>query len=628
MPIRLLPTELSNQIAAGEVVERPASVVKELVENSLDAGASQVDVRLDNGGQTLIAVQDNGSGIPARELELAVTRHATSKITQAGDLENITTYGFRGEALPSIASVSRFRIVSACADNGDTTGVARVLEVEHGRGVRSSVASLPIGTLVEVRDLFANLPGRLKFLKNPSTELKRAQNWLARLALAKTEVGFSLRAGDRQVARFDKGRDLSWRLRQIWPPEIVDELAPFASELHGVRVHGLAAPPQLRQPRADRVYFYVNGRAVGDKKMLAAVREAYKGRLISREYPQIVLFVEINPAEVDVNVHPAKTEVRFRNEAAIFSAVFGALGGIFQDKPVMSSPEPVTTPIAYRPGFWGEVDKPRLVSPVTRKFANSSEPWREIQPNPTQTPTFDPLPFPEGSPQAMREEAAGYLAGSLPSPQPVFSSPTTDFREEPSASEVARQCFPLVSETFGELEYLGQVAQTYLILRDATGALLLLDQHAAHERIIYHRIERGNMSGDSQPLLIPLDMELAPACAGRLGNIEPTLRQFGFDFILAESVLRVTSVPGLLGRGSSREFLLEALSERRDDPNAIFAMMACKSAIKAGQKLSRDEAIGLISQWLETPQAQFCPHGRPCVLRWDSAALEKMFKRR
>lgn len=612
-PIRLLPPELCNQIAAGEVVERPASVVKELVENSLDAGASQIDARLDNGGQTLIRVQDNGHGIPASQLHLAVTRHATSKIADLDDLEHILSYGFRGEALPSIASVSRFRIVSACSGQD---GIAHFIEVEHGRDISSGVAGLPVGTVVEVRDLFANMPARLKFLKNPATELKRAQNWFMRLALARSETGFSLSAGDRQILRFNPRQDLRTRLREIWPAEIVDELLPLSSTHNNISLSGLAAPPQLHQPRSDRMYFYVNGRAVNDKRLLTAVREAYKGRQIGRDYPQIVLFLNIDPSEIDVNVHPAKTEVRFRNEAAIFSAVFSALGKTFQGCQVIVPEDIRENGEPGRPaGFWGSIDSAPI---IPRREAVEPLPaqWLEAPPA-RHPPVSSPDPFaelPKTAPkpyeQPSPEEPA--LCSGLAEAAPKAGTEETVFSQ---GSRVP-------------LDYLGQIANTYLALRDGDNSLLLLDQHAAHERILFHRLKRSSENLSGQCLMVPLELPLERNRRDRLAAFSAHLENFGFAFENIQTMLRVTAIPSLLSRAEAREFLEAILSERRDDPDAILALMACKSAIKAGQKLSGDEAMELLRQWLNTPDAEFCPHGRPCVLRWDAPALEKLFKRR
>lgn len=573
-------------------MERPASVLKELVENSLDAGATQIDTRLDNGGQALTRVQDNGRGIPAAELELAVTRHATSKIASLEDLDSIMSYGFRGEALPSIASVSQFRIISACPQDGLPEGVASSLTVAYGKNGVVEPAALPKGTVVEARDLFANMPGRLKFLKQPASELKRAQLWLTRLALAKPETGFSLCAGERQVLRFNQGETLRQRLRHIWPANIVDELLPLAATLHGIAVSGYAAPPQLGQTRPDRMFFYVNGRAINDRRLQAAVREAYRGRQISRDYPQLALFLDINPADVDVNAHPAKTEVRFRNEAAIFSAVLGALGSAFQaasrisfSAPPQPAPQPGSLP---RPGFWGELDRDVI------------------------------MPGQKAAPGPAYEKAAPAKPACMPAARPEFSPPTP--LAETSASYGKGET-PLPA-------YLGQVAGTYLILSDGA-ALTLLDQHAAHERVLYHRFASGAMNGAGQRLIVPIELPFDQAMREALAPARRELEKLGFHFQTGENrPLLVDMICPLLGRLEAREFLLEVLDGRKDGMADIFSSMACHAAIKAGQKLGRDEALELLSEWRKTPDAEYCPHGRPCVLRWDGQALERMFKRR
>lgn len=614
--IRLLPAELRNQIAAGEVVERPCSVVKELVENSLDAGATQIDICIENGGQSLIRVQDNGWGIASEQLELAITRHATSKISCMDDLDSINSYGFRGEALPSIASVSRFRIASRAKSASRPEGLAVSLEVEHGVITRKSGDSLPQGTLVEVRDLFASTPARLKFLKSPSTELKKSQTWMTRLALASLETGYSFSAGEREILRFLPGEDLRMRLSKIWPLELVEELLQFKLSIHGMDLEGLAAPPQLRQPKPDRMLFYVNGRAINDKRLMAAVKEAYKGRIISKDYPQLVLFININPKEIDVNAHPAKTEVRFRNESILFSAVSAALGQAFQQMPGVGkaifeeknffhdaggSARAVT-------GLWPEFDPPiihgREKSPVKGEWEVTFNEFEDDG----QAAVLREMPTP------FHSQEADNLSAELEKSAPLL--PTS----RPSG-------YKGIYGSDNVMYYMGQVADTYLVVRDGTGALLLLDQHAAHERVLFHRFSTSSEAKGIN-LIIPLELRLNADQKNLLNKLLGNLEALGFRLRLDSGKLIVKSIPSLLTRGEARDFLQEVLAESSENPERLYISMACRGAIKAGQKLSPDEAYELLRQWQDTPLGEFCPHGRPCVLRWDVSALEKLFKRR
>lgn len=613
-PIKLLPPELCNQIAAGEVVERPASVLKELVENSLDAGAKRIDARLDNGGQTLIRVQDDGKGIPRAELALALTRHATSKIACAEDLERIASYGFRGEALPSIASVASLRLVSTHVANGDPEGVGHYIAREPGGEPEFGVAALRAGTVVEARDLFANMPARLKFLKAPATEFKRAQQWFLRLALARVETGFTLAAGERQVLRFAPGQGLRERLRQIWPADIVEALLPVDSSMHGVTIRGLAAPPHLRQPRPDRIFFYVNGRAVNDKKLLAAVREAYKGRQITRDYPQLALFVEINPSEIDVNAHPAKTEVRFRNESAVFSAIFGALGAAFQEN---GQTTVYDMGAESSQGFWGSADVPPLVRKPPRPPVCGE--WEVRKPE-SQGLAEELAPFAFPGEDAVCHAPAGadrdvhelFAKSMAPGPQ-AESGPS----EAPERRDLQ-----------DGWEYLGQIDNTYLALAEAGGGLSLLDQHAVHERILYNRLKEKGQQGVGQKLMLPLELALENVTLERFEEVAPELEKLGFQFRREKYRLVVDSISTLLCRQDAREFLHEVLRGQLDGLEGIWISMACKAAIKAGQKLARDEALELVSQWRSTAGNGFCPHGRPCALRWNTPALARLFKRR
>ena len=716
--IHLLPPELCNQIAAGEVVERPASVVKELVENSLDAGATLVEVTLENGGQSLIRVRDNGRGIPAEDLELAVTRHATSKIASMGDLWNIRSFGFRGEALPSIASVSRFRLESRFAGAEE----AAFISLEHGRVLDRGPSGLHRGTMVEVRDLFSAVPARLKFLKTPATELKRAQEWLTRLALVHTETGFVFLAGNREALRFPAGQTLVRRLAGVWPPAVTETLLPFDFEMNSLRAHGLTSPAGQTQPRADRLLFYVNGRPVGDKLLLRAVREAYKGRLLSREYPQTILFVELPAQEVDVNVHPAKNEVRFRDERSVFVLVMKAIEAAVTRHLPTGAPtrlethdNPDTAPYTPRPhGFWGEADREHIV-PAENRFRRTGqdtlltvgrteneeqvnqtdagtgnhsssgsagdEAPRAAQPTPacpTVYPTADTilsdtdLPWPpmhetpagwnridgtdrntaDGTPVPHHADGPGTpMAATRTQHRPLASTSdekTGGLPSEDSLSGTPETGIPLPEEQadveylaegavrVGSYIYLGQVADTYLLLRKVTnsreaGGLLILDQHAAHERVLFSRIRSGALSGNAQPLLLPLEFALHASEQEQLEVLHQTLVAMGFDYSIRPvgqgAVLEVHAIPPLLDTHSAGEFLREAISGQRDDLHLLWATMACKAAIKAGDRLSSAEAVNLIAQWLATPDRHFCPHGRPTVLEWNTVDLDKLFKR-
>ena len=691
--IRLLPPELRNQIAAGEVVERPASVVKELVENSLDAGATRVDVFLENGGQSCIRVQDDGAGIAPGELELAVTRHATSKIASMDDLEHIASYGFRGEALPSIASVARFSMESAVTGVDGGTEASRIV-VEFGRLLAVEPSALHRGTIVEVRDLFTNIPARLKFLKTPATELKRAQDWLVRLALARCDVGFTLRAGEREALRFLPGQSLRDRLAQLWPRLVVEALRPFDAERHGIRARGLAALPSVSQQRGDRILLYVNGRSVSDKRLLAAVREAYKGRITSRDYPQVVLFVDMPPDMVDVNVHPAKSEVRFRDESSVFSAVLHAVQGALvsdvesvldaareaDDARPVAAQSRLWDDLPPRPqGFWGSADAAPLMRHAEDETREDEGQWQVRRPDaddgtapgsvaeagdvapsvPSSSGSAAAFASGRTAPVGLREavapsafsaasfaedaEGTGHLSAdrqeffesarqtartAMP-PEHVATmagqddaghaaeqapAPETDGPEVlPGAGDAA--CGPDTAVTdesaagrhelvVGGLTYLGQVAETYLVLRDASGALMLLDQHAAHERVLYERLRKGAFAGTAQCLALPLELALQPVEEERFLEVRDNLERMGFDVSCSGGRLLARGIPPSLSRSEAGEFLREVLAGRKDDIRAMFISLSCKGAIKAGQRLADDEAAALLRQWLHTPERE------------------------
>lgn len=660
--IQLLAPELQNQIAAGEVVERPSSAVKELVENSLDAGATQIDVCLDEGGLGLISVADNGRGIAKSELELAVTRHATSKLKSYEDLLRIASLGFRGEALPSIASVSQFKLISAYAPAQEQAGSASFIKLEHGKVQDQGIAALAQGTVVEVRELFANVPARLKFLKTPATELKRCQEIVSRLALAWLDVAFSLCSGGKELLNFPPHQKLLDRLSLLWPSSITEQMQSFELCHDGLCAHGLAASPDVAQARADRMIFYVNGRPVQDRMLMAAVRDAYKGSLLGREYPQIILFLELPAEEVDVNVHPSKIEVRFRDERSIFSLVRRAVNSALQKfdplaefsttynnssnapLPWGNSPkaeqsnlmqdynsEFEATPPARPVGFWGKADNERIMPERTQDTASyffpESQPWdteQYIEDKSTLPEAVNPAsqidftPFASVSPEDALVASSAYVkAAAYPEMESFVADPAP-----PTA-------YPAGHPRFGEFEYLGQIDLCYLLIRHKE-ELIILDQHAAHEAILHHRLKQGAMCGQTQFMAIPICISLHPSELDSFESIKSELAELGYELELApeDSSLYLKGIPAIFNAGQAKELVVKALGGQEGNLHDLWAMMACKSAIKANCPLTPDEAIELVKLWVNNPEARFCPHGRPTSIRLGAIELEKIFKRR
>lgn len=692
-PIRALPPALRFQIAAGEVVERPASVIKELVENSLDAGATRVGVSVDQGGLARIQVQDDGHGLAPEELVLAVTRHATSKIGDIQDLQNILTMGFRGEALPSIASVSRLTLCSmpapaeADAAGGRETPAyeAACIQVDYGELVSESPAALPQGTRVEVRELFANVPARLKFLKTPAAEARRCQDVLFRQALAHLPVGFTLHLGGREALRLPPGESLTARLAHAWPSRLVEGLMPV-DLVHGdMRAHGLTGAPDAAQARADRVWLFVNGRPVRDKMLLRAVSEAYRGRLISREYPQAVVFLELPPQEVDVNVHPAKAEVRFRDESRVFSIVRQALRQTLDERlraawhgADFDAPREARSPNVGPHA--GQYVWPDVEADVGSNVGSHSEPHRGRPQADHSFSEHQPALFEDDEPMdatSLREappamprsgEAARPLGArdwSLErpamAPEPRFRQSELPWRPlrdgsfeidstEPRDQSLFDAAWPappptaqagpapkaLRCEDADGPVYMGRIADSYLVLKLGERGLALLDQHAAHERVLFHRLKSAAGRGDSRPLVMPLEMPLHPSEFERLTELWDELRGLGFDLATREGrALELRALPASLSPADARDFIRAALEESSNNPDdgpgakldKLWVLMACKTAIKAGQPLADNEALSLLQAWLETPDRHFCPHGRPVLLTWSLNDLERLFKR-
>lgn len=654
-PIKLLPPELRNQIAAGEVVERPSSVLKELVENSLDAGGTSLHIQLERGGQGLIMVQDDGMGLGRDELELAVTRHATSKLASIEDLNAIASYGFRGEALPSIASVSRFSMTAARAAQVTGASEAWKIDVEYGKVAEIGPAALSQGARVEVRDLFSNVPARLKFLKTHATEISRCQEALFRLALTRLDAGFVCESGGREVYRFTKGQTLAERLAVAWPPQVVEGLAPFDHIAHTIedgeaRVHGMAGDPARAQGRGSRILLYVNGRAVQDRVLLRAVQEAYKGRLLSREYPQAVVFLELPPDAVDVNVHPAKAEVRFRDERGVFSLVRRALlEAVDRMAPAAFSSGSKAFPQESYPGVPPErqegrpstqmpmQDRARPASTGNRgggyTLRESATPSVDAilgggaQPPRLEDVLEQPPPQKNKSEQHTLDIAPpAFLRDGEPG-EHEEQQHAGGFRLSQQRQDVTRE-YRIPTKEGATLSYVGRLADSYLILKVGEGALALLDQHAAHERVLYEKMRSQGRKGNSQLLALPLQLPMHQSEAERLRELAPELERLGFSFSLDAGVLNVSGVPVQLNQSQAKDFLREALSGQADGLEELWKLMSCKTAIKAGQPLADDEARHLLEEWCALDARHYCPHGRPVLISWNVGELEKLFKRR
>ena len=606
MSIRRLPETLVNRIAAGEVVERPASAVKELVENAIDAGATRIDVQVRDGGQTSIIVTDDGTGMTPDEMTLAVERHATSKLPD-DDLTTIATLGFRGEALPSIGAVSRMTITSR---NKAGDG-AWALALEGGRITPPEPAALSAGTRIEVRDLFYATPARLKFLKTPRTEQSRIVEVMQRLAMAHPEIGFTLNDGNRDVMKllpetgdlFDARLE---RLGAIMGREFRENAFPIDAERDGYRLTGYAGVPTLNRGNAQMQFLFVNGRPVRDKLLLGAVRGAYREFLAADRHPLLALFLEIPPRHVDVNVHPAKTEVRFRDAAKVRGMIVGALRhGLAAAGHRASTTVAESALGAFRPGGL----------PMGR----SGSAGYGYRPD----PGYAHAPAP-----GLTERAND------------FYRPLDNFDAQPSARMEA------VPEDAAETRVdhpLGvaraQVHQTYIVAQTADG-IVVVDQHAAHERLTQEKIKKAMGQGgvQRQMLLIPevvemdeTDCERVLARADELAEMGLAIEPFGTGAVAVREVpaiLGETNVQGLIRDLADDLAELDgaiALEKRIDD---VCATMACHGSIRAGRRLTADEMNALLREMEATPHSGQCSHGRPTYVELKLADIEKLFGRR
>lgn len=613
--IRLLPPDVANQIAAGEVVERPASVVKEVVENALDAGATTVSVSVDGGGLARVAVTDDGSGMAPEDLSMAVVRHATSKIEAAADLVGVSSYGFRGEALPSIASVSRLRITSRA--RGAEEGAEAT--VEGGAPTVLRPAGCATGTTVSVEDLFYNTPARRKFMRTPQTEGAACVEAVVRLAIPRPEVRFVVRRDGRVVREFLRHADVAARVREVWPDE---NLADLRGVKGAVKVVGLLGPPERARSGANHLALYVNGRHVKDRLLMRAVAQAYGSTLEPGRYPVGAVLVEVPPGEVDVNVHPQKAEVRFASQGSVFEAVMT----ILRDA---ASSAPWAQAVARPKDFWSdhlplgpklEPAKP-VVEDVPARDVSTAPASRA---EPARVERDEPAPRGVSSP----EDVWGRL---LSSPHPAQPYARDAERESPPrelAPQPQRPQESLSGGTFGRLRYVGQVRRTYLVCEGPDG-VVILDQHAAAERVTFEKLRRAYAARKvaMQPLLVPERVEFSAEEVALIEERAAALSSVGVDLAaMGPTTVAVRGVPAMLSKADPKRLardLVAELSRQGDDfsraVDLVLATMACHGSVRGGDELSDTEARALLASLDDVDFAGHCPHGRPVVfsMRWS-----------
>ena len=589
-PIRPLPDLLISQIAAGEVVERPASVLKELIENSLDAGARQIDVQLSEGGVRLIRIADDGGGIHRDDLPLALARHATSKIASLEDLEHVASFGFRGEALASIAAVARVALTSRSGAEAHAWRITNAISVP-GAAKDIAPAALAGGTTIEVADLYFNTPARRKFLKSDATEYAHCEEALRRMALARPEVAFSL-AHNGSVKHRLAGADLPRRARELLGAEFFAQARPVELAAGDLRLTGYAALPAYSRAGRDEQYFFVNGRYVRDKLLAHAARQAYADILHGSRHPAYVLFLQLDPYGVDVNVHPAKIEVRFRDSRAVHQFVFHALQRVLA--------APLSQAQAQGP----------LAEPRTMPYAAQS--WT--------TPRQNTLGVAQPATAAYLEFSRSAYSGQPPPPPSVVDAAT---RREDAETPLGYA--------------LAQLHGIFILAQNAAG-LVLVDMHAAHERILYERLKNALEDAPMvQQLLIPA---LFAASATEMATAEEhaaALARLGFELAPAgPQQLTVRAVPALLANASVVDLVRALLSDLKEFPasqviearrNQLLATMACHGAVRAHRSLSLPEMNALLREMEATERADQCNHGRPTWSQLSLADLDRLFLR-
>lgn len=597
--IRVLSDDIANRIAAGEVVERPASIVKELIENSLDAGSTRIAIDVEDGGRRVIRVTDNGEGMVAEDAATCLLRHATSKLYNPEDLFSIKTLGFRGEALPSIASVSRLTLETQAE-----TGSGTAIEIAGGQIASRREGAFPKGTQITVEDLFYNVPARRKFLRSDSYELSQVTTYCTHYSLAFPEIHFVLKSGSFEVLSTPAVPGFRDRIFQIFGNDLLDELVEHQREFgrSGLKIHVLTSRPHIQKYNRSSMFFFVNRRLVRDKIIMHAVSEAYRNMLPSGTFPVVILFLTVPYADVDVNVHPAKTEVRFKHQSFIHDSIRDTIvGALTNDKTIVAmastsgpgSPYGLPEPPPRVPDSWAG-DDPIL----NAAFA--------LEPPPVS------------------------VQGEERSLELSYGQPSTTAYQAPAYADFDR--------VKREVRPLGQLRDSFIVATDLSG-LILIDQHVAHERVLFENYLRQKLAGslEVQRLLMPIVVELSPRQMVILENIIPELGQNGFEVEpFGPKTIAIKTAPAILKAGAVEKLLLELLDglERETQvmnidalKRKIAASVSCHAAIKINTPLDETKMRWLVGELMKTDVPTVCPHGRPIILRYDLREIERAFKR-
>lgn len=660
--IKQLPASVVNKIAAGEVIERPASVVKEMVENAVDSGATRVDVSIEQGGAQLIRVADNGCGIAPEQLTLAVASHATSKIRDAEDLFSVHTFGFRGEALASIAEISQMHIRSRLA----TEQAGAELEINGGIQSQVTPCGCPPGTIIEIRNIFFNTPVRRKFMKTTQTELGHASEAFTRIVLAHPQVHFTLRHNDRTL--YDLPPVDSWRDRiaAFFGAELNDHLIWVESNEEGVRIAGYVADPEMSRSNNRLQYLLLNGRFIRDRSLQHALGEAYRGLLLTGRFPIAFVRIDLPPDTVDVNVHPTKIEVRFQEAGRLYSQLLATLRNKFLTTDLTAKVQPVgVTPLAASSSqdpaaaaqHRREVsDWARGAAPPAPRDATAQAMERQSRLGLNyaltgRTPEFMPFDAPRDPANSTRPDS-GRFEHRLP------DMPSTPSDHSPGGNAVGGNAVPGDSLAADQDRDLGAASQLDHQIRQATGAsplglqlhqrylvteneegMVVVDQHALHERILYEQIRDKVLAGkmETQRLLVPEPVALTSAEAAAALDASDTLAKMGIEIqAFGGDTILVSAYPAMLANMSPNDMLRQVVDllleggktpDRRDILDELLHMISCKAAIKAGDRLSPEEVTALLEQRHHFQDSHHCPHGRPTALVFTREELDKRFRR-